>query len=418
MYFRIFLLITKNLKLLGFSLFAVILLSESCTHWSQKTSTTLLLSGNYAVTFDTDTLVIPVQMHVNEEGKWSFINWTEQINLDSLVWNGKSFSAKMPFFNTVIEGTVLNDSTIEGKWTDLSREPLYQIPFTARHSNMPRFPKEKSPENLIYSVTFSPESPQDSDRAIGMFYKYDTLLYGTFLTGSGDHRFLQGYQRGDSMTLSCFDGTHLFYYKAKLEGDKLKGKFYSGKHHFANWEGVKNANAKLNHPDSLTSLKSPSEEFKFKVRDDNGDSIQFDRSKFEGKVTIVQIFGSWCPNCTDESIFFKKLYDKYHKDGLEVLPVAFERSDDFSKAKSIVHRQFKQLGLSYSPYYGEKMGKGAAAKIFAGLKDLSAYPTSVFIDKKGDVRKIHTGFYGPSTGDFYTVHTAELDSFVKMLINE
>jgi len=377
-----------------------------------------LIPGDYVFEFNMDTLKVPVRLNINKSGTWSFINWTEKITLDSLIWNGKSFSSKMPFFNTVIDGTVLNDSTIEGKWTDMSREPLYQIPFTAKRSYLPQAPKEKLPENLIYSVTFSPESPTDSDRAVGVFHKYDTLLYGTFLTGSGDHRFLQGYQKGDSLTLSCFDGTHLFYYKAQIEGDSLRGKFYSGKHHSANWVGLKNANAKLSHPDSLTSLKSSSEEFKFKVRNEVGDSVQFDRSKFEGKVTIVQIFGSWCPNCTDESRFFKVLYDKYHQNGLDIVPVAFERSDDFSKAKSNVHRQFKQLGLVYPPYFGEKMGKGAAARIFSGLKDLSAYPTSIFIDKKGNVRKIHTGFYGPGTGEFYKIHTAELESFVTNLLSE
>lgn len=402
-----------------FFLVVLFLLTFSCKNSADKKKIPgLLVPGDYAVEFNLDTLVIPAHLRINDDGSWSFINWTEHIKVDSMQWNGNSLTAKMPLFNTIIDGIALNDSTFEGKWTDSSREPLYQISFTAKRSRMPVFPAAASPKKLVYEVVFSPESPVDSDRAVGMFHKYDTLLYGTFLTGSGDHRFLQGYQRGDSMTLSCFDGTHLFYYKAQIEGDKLKGKFYSGKHHSANWEGVKNENAKLNHPDSLTSLISSEEEFKFKVRDDNGDSVQFDRSKFEGKVTIVQIFGSWCPNCTDESIFFRTLYEKYHENGLEVVPVAFERSDDFATAKSRVLRQFKQLGLVYPPYFGEKMGKGAAARIFSGLKDLSAYPTSIFIDKKGNVRKIHTGFYGPGTGEFYKIHTAELESFVTNLLSE
>ena len=49
---------------------------------------------------------------------------------------------------------------------------------------------------------------------------------------------------------------------------------------------------------------------------------------------------------------------------------------------------------------------------------LNSYPTSIFIDKKGNVRKIHTGFNGPATGDKYSEFIVEFESFVVELLSE
>lgn len=378
----------------------------------------LLLPGDYMLVFDMDTLAIPAQLHIDNDGEWSVVNWTERIDIDSIVWIDSTFKAKMPLFNTTLTGRVTNNTTIVGKWTDHAREPLYEIPVHAKRSSFPQFPKDKTPEKLIYSVLFSPEIPLAHDPAIGVFYRYDSLLYGTFLTGSGDHRFLQGRYHGDRITLSGFDGAHLFHYSAQLHGDSIVGKFYSGKHHSANWAGVLNAQARLVHPDSVSKLKNPDEEFRFKVRNDLGDSVLFNKENLSGKVSIVQVSGSWCANCTDEAKFFKALYDKYNTKGLQIIPVAFERSADFVQVQKQVHAQYKELGLTYLPYYGGQMGKGAANKVFTGVENITAYPTSIFLDKQGVVRKIHTGFYGPGTGIFYEMYTTELESFIQMLLNE
>lgn len=394
---------------------------SSCEGGSAKKSFKgLLQPGEYSLVFDMDTLSIPIQFHVGENGGWSIVNWTERIEVDSISWSDSTFSAKMPLFNTTLNGRVINDSTFSGSWTDHARQPLYEIPFLAKKTDLPELPKGKNPDQLIYSVLFSPEIPLSHDDAIGMFYRYDTLLYGTFLTRSGDHRFLQGrYNEGDKeIMLSGFDGAHMFHYKAVVKGDSLIGKFYSGKHHSANWVGVMNPKARLQHPDSIAKLKSPDAEFVFNVRAESGDSVRFNKENLSGKVSIVQVSGSWCANCTDETKFLKELHGKYSAKGLQVIPVQFERSDDFEIARKQVQTQHDELGLSYPSYFGGKIGTGAANRVFTSIDNITAYPTAIFIDKKGEVRKIHTGFYGPGTGDFNRIYTTELDSFVQMLLNE
>jgi hypothetical protein len=47
-----------------------------------------------------------------------------------------------------------------------------------------------------------------------------------------------------------------------------------------------------------------------------------------------------------------------------------------------------------------------------------SYPTTVFVDKKGKVRKIHTGFNGPATGEKFTEFKTEFKAFVGELLAE
>ena len=52
------------------------------------------------------------------------------------------------------------------------------------------------------------------------------------------------------------------------------------------------------------------------------------------------------------------------------------------------------------------------------LNHILSYPTTIFIDKKGSVRKIHTGFNGPATGKEYDDFKAEFEGFIELLNNE
>ena len=46
------------------------------------------------------------------------------------------------------------------------------------------------------------------------------------------------------------------------------------------------------------------------------------------------------------------------------------------------------------------------------------FATSIFIDKWGNVRRIHTGFSGPGTGKYYEEFVEDFNLFVNKLINE
>ena len=130
--------------------------------------------------------------------------------------------------------------------------------------------------------------------------------------------------------------------------------------------------------------------------------------------------GSWCPNCLDESKYYTKyLLENSDKD-IEFIALAFEVAKTPEKAFQRIKRLKDRIGIEYPivlAQYGGSNKKKAQEKL-PMLNHVLSYPTSIFIDKKGNVRKIHTGFNGPATGEKYVEFTNEFESFVDSLLKE
>lgn len=382
-------------------------------------------AGLWILSFDisdsTRNVQIPVRLLADEKGNLQFINAGEKIGMTDVKWEADSFHFKFPLFQTFISGRMINDSTMGGLLLEPTRSADYKIPFTAHYAG--RWNDENcTTVSTKYACTFSPNNEEDKYASVAILNECGKKVTGTFMTESGDYRFLEGERKGDDLWLSCLDGAHLFYFTASFKNDSIvNGMFYSGKHWSEPFIGTKNYQAKLSNPDSLTVISNGAQKpFEFKVISTNKDSVVFDASKWNNKVSIIQLFGSWCPNCTDESRFFKELYEKHGAQGLQVIPVAFERGDDFEKNLEIVGQQFKEMHIPYEPFFGvgNGSGKARASETFPMLNHVMSFPTAIIIDKKGVVRKIHTGFYGPSTGEYYTQYTSEMNAFIHQLLAE
>ncbi len=133
---------------------------------------------------------------------------------------------------------------------------------------------------------------------------------------------------------------------------------------------------------------------------------------------IVSILGSWCPNCLDEMAFLAPWYDENKDRGVEVIGIAFERKNDFDYAKKALTQLKNRFDASYPLLFGGEVGKESVAGVLPELNNFSSYPTSIFIDKQGKVRKIHTGFNGPATGLFYDEYIKDFNTLVDTLLNE
>lgn len=402
-------------------LYTLILLSLfSCSESSKDASSNKITPGEWTLMFDisdsSNKSFIPARMQVDSAGQFTLINGEERILLKHTTGRGDTLIARIEPYLSSLHYVVNSNDSIEGYWEDEAREN-YKIPFTASFArkvniSVPDF-KDKT-----YDVTFSYDCPDCAYKAVGIFHSKMGNMTGTFMTETGDYRYLQGESKGDgSFYLSCFDGAHLFYFSGEMKGDSIiAGKFNSGKHHSELWNARMDANAKLRDPDSLTYLNEGVEELAFKVRDINGDSVLFNKERLKGKVSVIQIFGSWCPNCTDETKFWRQVASEFG-DNVAIIPVAFERGTEFSKhAKAAAHYK-KQFDLPYEVYIGGELSKDKAAQVFSGLNAIMSYPTSIIIDKEGKVRKIHTGFYGPSTGKYHTLYTERLRREVESLIS-
>jgi thiol-disulfide isomerase/thioredoxin len=363
------------------------------------------------------SVLIPVRMEVDSAGHVFVKNNSEVIALDSVSTKGDSISFKFPYFQTFLSAKVIADSLITGNFTDPTRAADYAIPFTAKWISATPHSKGKLVKREIYDASFSKGDTMAFHKAIGVFDLWENGVSGTFLTETGDYRFLSGRVEKDLIWLSCLDGSHLFYFKGNIKGDSITaGRFYSGNHWQEPWDAVASQDAKLRDPDSLTFVLPDSGPFQFTVTDHNGKAVAFNNDSFRQKVTVVQIFGSWCPNCSDEGLFLKELHRNYSSKGLQIIPVAFERSDNMEENARVIGSQAKEMALDYPVFLGGQ--KRQAGEVFPMLNKIMSFPTTIFLDKKGEVRKIHTGFYGPGTGDYYTHYTDRIELFVSQLLDE
>lgn len=361
---------------------------------------------------------IPLRFEVDTALKVTLLNGDERITINDVQLSGDSLTLKMPRYESEFIATISSDQKLTGLWYNLAKED-YSIPFEANYLSSTDMRGEwTADESSRYEVTFSPGT-ENAYPAIGLFESSAQDVRGTFLTETGDYRYLEGARSGNQLTLSCFDGAHMFLFRGEMSGDSIvNGVFNSGKHYKEPWHAVLNPEVQLTHPDSLTYLLPGHETVEVNVMDLNGEITSISLDNYVDRVTIVQIFGTWCPNCYDENLFYKQLHDDYAAQGFQVIPIAFEASDDFTRNAAAVKAQFQEIGIPYACYLGPKRNKRATSEMFPMLNEIISYPTSIFIDKQGQVRKVHTGFYGPGTGEYYDEYVRETRAFVEELLAE
>ena len=356
---------------------------------------------------------------INENSFLAFaINGKEKLKLDTAFFKNDSLHIPMSIFDSEIIASV-NDSMLQGKFYKKDPFKPYSLNFKASLGQSERFAgKGKAKINLTGKWQTLFTGKNDSTDAIGVFEQSGNIINGSFLTSTGDYRFLSGNVYGDSLFLSCFDGTHLYLFKARINEDKITGGYWSGKSRYEVWTATKNENAKLPDPYSLTYLKKGFEKIAFTFPDVNGKPVSLSDEKFKGKVVVIQIMGSWCPNCMDETNFLVPLHRKYKNKGFEIIGLAFEKMPDLKFAAPKLKKMIGRMGIDYPVLLAGKNTDNAASAALPMLNKVMSFPTTIIIDKKGKVREIHTGFNGPGTGIYYEEFTEKFEATINKLLAE
>ncbi|MES2277866.1 MAG: TlpA disulfide reductase family protein [Bacteroidota bacterium] len=262
-----------------------------------------------------------------------------------------------------------------------------------------------------YDVAFKSRNGAD-EKKVGLFKQNGSKLYATFMSITGDSRYLEGVVQGDKFYLSSFIGGGEAYYAGSIDANgQLIGA--PGGQAFT---AVKNASAALPDPYQLTYLKEGYSTFDFSLPDVNGQKISLKDAKYKNKVVIVTITGTWCPNCIDEAGFLAPWYKKNKNRGVEAIGVHYERKLDPAYLKNAIEGFKARYGIEYDEVIGGLVDKKAVAESFPALNTFLSFPTILFIDKKGNVAKIYTGFTGPATGIYYERFVKEFNAEVDRLL--
>lgn len=348
-------------------------------------------------------------------------NGEERIETDEVSRRGDSLVIHMPVFDSEIvvkpEGNRMKGVFVK----NLPGNAIFRVPFEAQHGATHRF--EKNPDKPVAEISGKWEviftNPDGrTTQAVGIFNQKENYLTGTFLTPTGDYRFLEGQVSGNRLSLSTFNGESILLFEGTISGDSIRGETWSGISGYRKWQARHNENATLPDPEKLTFLKEGYDRLSFRFPNMANQPVSLDDERYRGKVVIVQLLGSWCPNCMDETAFLAPYYDANKDKGLEIIGLAYERSPKFEEAQPRILKMMKRLKVNYEVLFAGSTDKESANQSLPMLNAVIAYPTTIFIDKKGKVRKIHTGFSGPGTGHYYTEYVEEFDRFVKQLLSE
>lgn len=332
-----------------------------------------------------------------------------------------SLFVQFPLFDSEIR-TLLTGETMSGIWYNHARGNKNRIPFHAQGSSNQRFhvAQEKTPRNFSgrFKVTFVYEE-SDTSTALALFEQSVQKLTGTFQTPTGDYRFLEGAVEGDSLFLSCFDGAHAFLFKAKAdENGNLTGGFWSGDHWYESWTAVPDSKFILSNPDSLTHMLNPKQKFEVSFQNSQGNLISSADDAYAGEPLIVQIMGTWCPNCKDETDFLQEMYEKYNNRGLQMIAIDFESRPDTATALRNIQRMVDYYNLKYEVLYGGKAGRRTAGAAMPMLNHVMSYPTTIFLDRNHMVQRIYTGFSGPANAAAYAKLTSSFEETIQHLLGD
>ncbi len=370
-----------------------------------------------------DNEVLPFNFLVSKDEQDNYrlqiMNAEEVIDVDEIVITGDSITIQTPVFEGYIAGT-FTDKTIEGQFIKESLDRI--VPFKATKGELERFSTQApSSQDVtgIWETMFSPDT-EDSYVGKGIFLQEKDKVTGTFRTTTGDYRFLEGKMEADSLKLSAFDGAHAFLFTAKVTDSTINGTFYSGNHFKEPFVAKRNDAYELPSPDSLTFIKEGFDKLAFNFPNSKGDMISLDDEEFEDKVVIVQLMGTWCPNCLDESKFLVEYLNNNPSKDIKVIGLAFESAKTKEKAFEGIERLKKRIEVPYPlllAQYGSYDKKAAQEKL-PMLDHILSYPTTIFIDKNGAVRRIHTGFNGPATGNKFMEFKSDFDEFINTLVSE
>lgn len=364
---------------------------------------------------------LPVQLHLAADGSeaW-FANGLEKVSVSEISRQGEDWRLYFPAFNNTL---VLRQqgNHLDGSLTLVKRgyEQLMQV--TGEPDPGYRFvpePQAKSEFTGRWQVKFVDDEGKETV-AIGEFDQQGSKVSGTFLTPLGDYRYLAGDVDGDMLMLSTFDGAHAFVFFAQMQADgSLKGDFWSGTRWHESWTAHRNFEAQLPDAYSLTYLKDGYDRIEFSFPDLDGNPVGLTDKKYQDKVVLVTLSGTWCPNCADEVEFLSAYYRENKGRGLEIITLLYEHFEAFEPSARQGRALQAKYGIDYDLLIAGTSDKTLASDTLPMLSSVLAFPTMIFIDRKGAVRRIHTGFSGPGTGRHYKQFVTGFNALMDELLEE
>ncbi|MGE3176973.1 MAG: TlpA disulfide reductase family protein [Vicinamibacterales bacterium] len=244
-------------------------------------------------------------------------------------------------------------------------------------------------------------------------------ISGAILRTSGDTGTLEGRWQNGTLVMSHFSGERPLLFEAKPNADGTLAVTLDRESNFIAARTSEIREKGIPEPPDLTrftSVKDPTEKFHFSGLDVNGNPLSDADPRFQGKVVILSIGGTWCPNCHDEMPVMRELDAEFRAQGLEIVGLFFESDADLTVAKPRIGAFVRRHKVAFPIVVAGNRDEGPAK--LSQLNNFAVFPTTVFIGRDGRVRSVHAGFASEATGEEHIRLKNEYRETVKRLLAE
>lgn len=397
-----------------------IIIGVSIVHAQQKSTTVRYNAA--LLRADSGRIVFQIEERmVNGKPVWYFLNAGERLQAKNIRVKKDSLFVDMPFFESGFEVKREKDGRLTGVWRKGTAAQEVVVPFLAVPSKE-RFPLVNGPAKHDVKGKWSgvinyPDGK--NEEAVVQFQQTGNRVTGSFVINSGDYRYLEGVLSGDSLMISTFDGSHAYVFTARVQGDRIvNGVFISGATARRSWSAVRNDKADVDLSETAVTLKPGQSRLDFRFPDLDSNLVSINDERFRNKVVVIQIMGSWCPNCMDETAFLTEYYKKNHARGVEMIALAYEYTTDFARSVKSLRKFKDRFSLDYPVLItGVRVGdEQRTEKTLPQITPIKTFPTTIFIGRDGTVKKIANDFFGPATGEYYERYKREFEKTISELL--
>ncbi len=364
--------------------------------------------GRWRVWLDSPGGDLPFLLEIRSEGDQSWqatvFNGPERLEVPVVEVSSDSLHLGFPHYDSRIDAAFDPEGQrFDGRWKKRRAQDRWAIlPAHGLRTSAPRFdsPAQDRFPRTSFAGRWRVDFETDDLDAVGIFEETgDGDLRGTFLTATGDYRFLAGSGERGVLQLSTFDGAHAFLFRAHAdEKGRLQGDFWSSDRWHETWTAVRDSTARLPDGFSQTLWQEGRSLHELRFPDLEGKLRRLDDPAFAGRARILYVFGSWCPNCSDATDLLVELDRLYRPKGLAILGLAFEATGNLDRDTRQVRRYARRHGVNYPLLVAGLSDKDQASKALPILDRVRSYPTFLFLRADGSVRAIYSGFSGPATG--------------------
>ncbi len=382
-------------------------------HWRAS----LLRQDGHAIAFNLDVETL--------KGKTAFyvLNGAERMLVDDITIIKDSLFIDMPVFESSFKLKIVSKDSLAGTWIKRGALKNTLMPFVASANQKYRFVPVNGNSTVKVGGKWKMEfiTGEEHEPAVGNFVQNGNVVTGSILTPTGDYRFLEGIITGDFLQLSAFDGNHALLFTATIKGDIItNGELFSSNAPAGKWTALRDEKATLP-AGKLTELKDGQDgTLDFSFIDLDGKKVSIHDDRFKNKVVVIQLMGSWCPNCMDETAFLSAYYNKNKGKGIEMIGLAYEYTTDLERSKASLRKFQKRFDIQY-PLLITPVAISdplRTQKTLPQLTDIKVFPTTLILDKNGKIAEISTDFFGPGTGEYYVHYKENFEKKLRELLNQ